>query len=66
MVLRNSYAVAESLIVNDFSFAKKFDGVAHIRVVGETKNVVIGCSRLLLCYYHVFATFWVAEKCANP
>ena len=56
IILRYAHSVGKSLIVHDFSRAKKFYRVAHIGVVDQAKNIVIGRASLLLCYYHVFAT----------
>ena len=56
MILRNAEGIAEPLIVNDLPFAKEFDGIPYVGVVAKPQNVVVGGSRLLLCYYHVFAT----------
>ena len=56
MILSYSYAVAESLIVNYLALAEEFYRVAHVGIVCQTENVIVGRSRFLLCYYHVFAT----------
>ena len=55
-VLRDAEGVAEALVVNNLALTKKFDGVADVGVVDKAQNVVVGDARLLLCYYHVFAT----------
>ena len=47
---------AEALIVHDLALAEIFDGIAYVGIIRQTQNVVIGHARLLLCYYHVFAT----------
>ena len=44
------------MIVNDLAFAEEFNGVADVGIIDETENVVVGHARLLLCYYHAFAT----------
>ena len=62
MVLRNPHGIAEALEVNDLPFSEKFNRVSYVGIVGQTKNVVVGRSRLLLCYYHVFATFFGCQK----
>ena len=56
MILGDSQAIAEALIMDDFALAKEFYRVAHVGVVAQAENVVIGRASLLLCYYHVFAT----------
>ena len=38
------------------ALTKKFYYIIYIGVVGKAENVVVGHSRFLLCYYHVFAT----------
>ena len=62
MILSYADAVAEALIVHDLALAEEFYRIANVGVVGEAQNVVIGRARLLLCYYHVFATFWGCQK----
>ena len=42
--------------MHDLTRAQKFYYVVYVGVVGKTKNIIVGCARLLLCYYHVFAT----------
>ena len=56
IVLRNTKGISEALIMHDLTGAKKFDWLPHIRIVAQSQNVVIRGSRLLFCYYHVFAT----------
>lgn len=41
--------VAKSLKVNDLALTKELYNVADVGIVGETKNIVIGDSCLLLC-----------------
>ena len=56
MVLRDAERVAEALIVHNLALAQEFDRVADVGIVDKTQDVVVGRTRLLLCYYHVFAT----------
>ena len=56
MILSDADAVGEALIVNYLALAEEFYRIANVGIVGEAQNVVIGRARLLLCYYHVFAT----------
>ena len=56
VILSYADAVGEALIVHDLALAEEFYRIANVGVVGEAQNVVIGRARLLLCYYHVFAT----------
>ena len=42
--------------MHDLSGAKEFYYVVYVGIVGKAKNIVVGRARLLLCYYHVFAT----------
>ena len=62
MILSYSYAVAEALVVNYLALAKEFYRIAYVGIVGQAQNVIIGRARLLLCYYHVFATFWGSQE----
>lgn len=51
-----SETLTEALEMNNFSFTKEFDWLAHIRVVNKTQNVIVSCSSLLLCWVCVRAT----------
>lgn len=48
IVLYDAKRVAEALEVRDFPRAQEADRVAHVRVVGEAEDVVVGQTRLLL------------------
>ena len=56
MLLRDAERFTEALIVHDLALAQILDGIAHVGIVTQPQNIVVGDSRLLLCYYHVFAT----------
>ncbi len=62
VLLRDTEGIGEALVVNDLTLAQILDGIAHVGIVGQAKNVVIGHARFLLCYYHVFATKYGFEK----
>lgn len=49
IVLYDAKRVAETLEVRDFPCAQEAYRVAHVRVVGEAEDVVVGQTRLLLC-----------------
>ena len=51
MLLSPSEGIAESLIMNDLTLAQILDGIAHIGIVNETKDVVVGYASLLFCCY---------------
>ena len=55
-VLRNAKRIAEALIVDDFALTQKLQRIAHVGIVDQTEKIVIGDTRFLFCYYHVFAT----------
>ena len=57
LLLRHAQALAEALVVDDFSLAQEADDIVHIRVIGEAKDVVIGDPCLLFCCNDVRATF---------
>ena len=42
--------------MHNLALAEELNYVVYVGIVGETKNVVVSDARLLLCYYHVFAT----------
>ena len=56
MVLGDPNGVTESLIMHQLTLSKELDGIPHVGIVGQAQDVVVGRSRFLLCYYHVFAT----------
>ena len=64
--LHFSQALAKALIVDDLALAQKLNGIAHVRIVAKAQNVVVGHARLLLCCYHVFATFCGLQKIEFP
>lgn len=52
---------AETLEVNDFSFAKEFYNFVYVRVVGKPQNVVVGSAGFLFCctlLRHYFYKLW--------
>ena len=48
---------AEALIVDDLALAQECDGIAHIGIIHQAENVVIGCAGLLLWYDCVKTTY---------
>lgn len=48
-VLQYAQTFAESLVMNKLSFAQEFDRVAHVGIVREAENVIVGQTRFLLC-----------------
>ena len=42
--------------MNDLALAQILDRIAHIGVVTQPQDIIVGYTSLLLCYYHVFAT----------
>ena len=47
--MSNSQGIAKALIVHDLALTQELQGVAHVRVVNQTQEVVIGHARFLLC-----------------
>ena len=45
---RQTQALAEALVMHDLAFAQEFDRIAHIGIVNQTQDIVIGRSGLLL------------------
>ena len=43
------FCIAEALEVHDLAFAQELDGIGNVGIVAESKDVVIGLARLLLC-----------------
>ncbi len=63
VLLRDADSIGEALIVHNLALAQEFDGIAHVGIVTQSQNVVVGHACLLLCQNHVFATFWGVENC---
>ena len=55
--LNDGKRVAEALKMHDFAFAQELERFAHIRVVDQTKQVVVGRARLLFWYDGIRTTF---------
>ena len=62
IILCDPYGIAKALEVNYLPLAKELYDVVYVGIVGKTKNVVVGGASLLLCCYHVFATFLLSTK----
>ncbi len=50
------YRLAETLKVYDFPFPQEFNYIIHIRVIAETKNIVIGYACFLFWCVHFYTT----------
>ena len=48
-ILHDPQGFTEPLEVHDLSHAQELDGLADIRILHQTQDIVIGSSRLLLC-----------------
>ena len=56
VLLRDAEGVAEALVVHNLTLTQILDGIAHIGIIAQTQNIIVGYTSFLLCYYHVFAT----------
>lgn len=64
-LLAQAQAFSETLEVNDLPLPQKADDVVHVRVVGQTEDVVIGDPGLLFCCAFVRTTFpnrWILSE----
>lgn len=57
LVGENAQAFTEALKVDDFPLSQELDGVPHVGVVGETKDVVVGHPSFLFWCDAVRTTF---------
>ena len=57
VILNDTQRVTEALEVHDLAFAQELDGIGNVGIVAESKDVVIGLARLLLCCNGKSATF---------
>lgn len=53
---RRTICFAESLIMDDLALSEKFQHIAHIPVVDEAQEVVVGYARFLLCCIFISTT----------
>ena len=56
MLLCPTESVGESLVMHDLALAEILDGISDVGVIHQPQNVVVGCARLLFCYYHINTT----------
>ena len=56
LFLSDAESVSKALIVHDLTLAQVAQRITHVGVIAKANEVVVGRARLLLCYYHVFAT----------
>ena len=47
-LLNAAQAIGKALVVDDLALTQKLDGIAHVGVIRQTQNVVVGHARLLL------------------
>ena len=57
LVGEDAETLAKALKMNDFPFPQEFDGIAHIRIIREAEDVVIGHPSFLLWCDAVRTTF---------
>ena len=53
---QNFHSLAEALVMDDFPLTEESDYILYISIVAKLQDCVVHSPRLLLCYYHVFAT----------
>ena len=64
-LLAQAQALAKALEVDDLPLPQEADDVVHVRVVGQTEDVVIGDPGLLFCCAFVRTTFpnrWILSE----
>ena len=59
LVGENAQPFAEALEMDDLPLPQELDGVPHVGVVGETKDVVVGHPSFLFWCDAVRTTFWL-------
>ena len=57
LLLSNAQHFTEALEVDDFPLPQEFNWVAHIRVIHQPQDVVVGHPCLLFCCNHIRTTF---------
>ena len=65
IILSYAHSVGKPLKMHDLPLSKELDRITNVGIVNKSQNVVIGRASLLLCYYHVFATFFGVSKTRN-
>ena len=49
LVAQQLNCFAKTLEMNNFALSQELDDIIHIRVIGQTQNVIVSGSRFLLC-----------------
>ncbi|HYE69706.1 MAG TPA: hypothetical protein VEA58_13905 [Anaerovoracaceae bacterium] len=57
VILNDSERFTKSLEMNNFTFAEEFDRISNIRIVYETKDIIVSCSCFLFCCTFVKPTY---------
>lgn len=57
VILCDAERITESLEVGDLSLAEEFDGIAHIGVIHEAKNIIVSDSGFLFWCNHIRTNF---------
>ena len=60
-VLRQPQSLAEALEVDDFPGPQELDDIVDIRIIAQTKDVIVCRAGLLLCCDRVRTTFLLSE-----
>ena len=61
LILCDTQAFAETLVVDDLALTQELDGLADIGIIDQTQDVVISSARLLFCCTFVSANFYDRE-----
>ena len=46
---RRTFCFAEALVMDDLAFSEEFEYVAHVPIVDEAEQIVVGYARFLFC-----------------
>ena len=57
LFLYQTQTLTKALVVDDFPLAQEANDVVHVRIVGQTQDVVVGLASLLLCCVLIGTTF---------
>lgn len=49
IVLRHPKRIAEALVMDDLAFSEEFEYIAHVPIVDEPEQIVVGYARFLFC-----------------
>ena len=61
LLTQQLHCFAEALEMNDFPLTKEADYIVHIGIIGQSQNVIVGCSGFLFWHGKVIETKYILK-----